>query len=67
VLHPVGDLILLPIVADGVEHQHFNTDPSKPARWLAMVPFDLQEKLGNELRQVEESPDWQKGLTEAQH
>jgi hypothetical protein len=32
-----GDLILLPIKAGGVEHQHFNLDSEKPCKWLAML------------------------------
>ena len=62
-----GDLILLPVMPGGVEHQHFNTDPTRPSRWLAMVPYDLTEILGHPLEQKEEAPEWQKGLTEAQH
>jgi len=63
-----GDLILLPIGPDGVEHQHFNLDPTKPSRWLALVPIHLMNMLGNyNTRQTEVSPDWQKKVAEAQH
>ena len=57
-----GDLILLPIKENGVEHQHFNLDPDKPSRWLALAPLPLWDQLGWELTQVEEHPDW-KGRT----
>ena len=30
-----GDLLLLPIKPEEVEHQHFNLDPSKPCHWIA--------------------------------
>ncbi len=64
VKHPwkAGDLILLPIKPDGVEHQHFNTYP-KPSRWMAIIGqrWDL---LGGQLEQVEESPLWRKEYEE---
>jgi len=53
-----GDLLLLPVKPGGVAHQHFNRDPGRPARWLAMIPMAFQEYLGSELVQIEESPDW---------
>ena len=62
-----GDLILLPIMPNGVEHQHFNLDPDKPSRWLAFIPWSVSDLLGNEIRQVETAPDWDKKRTEAQH
>ena len=64
-----GDLILLPIMPNGVEHQHFNTDPEKPSRWLAFIPYFLTERLGQYTTQVEVSPDWEKikGRDEARH
>jgi gentisate 1,2-dioxygenase len=53
-----GDLLLLPIRPGGVAHQHFNRDPSRAARWLALIPMAFQEYLGSEVVQLEESPDW---------
>lgn len=53
-----GDLILLPVKPGGVEHQHFNVDPDKPSRWLAMGFFPFFDALGNNLEQVEVHPDW---------
>ncbi|HXP05912.1 MAG TPA: cupin domain-containing protein, partial [Stellaceae bacterium] len=32
-----GDLLLLPLRPNGVEHQHFNTDPNKYALWMAFI------------------------------
>lgn len=46
-----GDLLLLPIKPGGVEHQHFNQDPEKPSRWLAIVPSWIWELIGRTLEQ----------------
>jgi len=32
-----GDLMLLPLRPEGVEHQHFNLDPEKPSTWIAFI------------------------------
>jgi gentisate 1,2-dioxygenase len=53
-----GDLILLPIKPGGVEHQHFNDDPRRPARWLAFITLAFRDYLASELIQVKDSPDW---------
>lgn len=54
-----GDLILLPIKPGGVEHQHFNHNPHKPARWLALIYGPFQDSLAHFLDQKEESPEHQ--------
>lgn len=54
-----GDLILLPIKAGGVEHQHFNLDPNKPSRWLAMTSRIFREVLSRRTKQRSLAPDWQ--------
>jgi gentisate 1,2-dioxygenase len=44
-----GDLVLLPILVllpmkpGGVEHQHFNLDPEKPALWMAFIHQGTRE------------------------
>lgn len=53
-----GDLILLPIKPEGVEHQHFNAEPGTPCKWLAMIYVPFVNAFGNELEQKEASPDW---------
>ncbi len=53
-----GDLILLPIRPGGVEHQHFNADPGRPARWLAFITLTFQEFLASDMVQIKSSPDW---------
>ncbi len=58
-----GDLLVLPIKPDGCDHQHFNTDPDKPAEWLALVFYPMWEAVGVGMVQKEEHPDWAKGKT----
>lgn len=53
-----GDLILLPIKPEGVEHQHFNAEPGTPCKWLAMIYVPWVNAFGNELEQKENTPDW---------
>ena len=53
-----GDLVLLPLNPKGVEHQHYNTNPSKPATWVAFIHIPMQEYLASDLVQVENSPDY---------
>ncbi len=53
-----GDLILLPIKSNGVEHQHFNAVAGSPCKWMAMVYQPLIEAMSSELEQKEVSPDW---------
>ena len=50
-----GDLILLPIKPGGVEHQHFNRDPNKPARWLAFIYWPYNEAMAHYLEHQENS------------
>lgn len=52
-----GDLILLPVKPGGVEHQHFNINPNKPVRWLAMIYAPYQDAIAHFLEQKEESPE----------
>jgi gentisate 1,2-dioxygenase len=54
-----GDLILLPMKPGGVAHQHFNTDPDKPARWLAFISNAFREHSGYEIVQLKDAPEWQ--------
>jgi gentisate 1,2-dioxygenase len=54
-----GDLVLLPIKAGGVEHQHFNLS-SKPSRWLAIQVRPFLEMLTRLYEQKQVHPDWEK-------
>lgn len=51
-----GDLLLLPIKPGGVEHQHFNHDPMKPAKWLAFVYWPFHDQLASTAEQIEDAP-----------
>lgn len=41
-----GDLVVLPIKPGGVSHQHFSTDASAPARFVAFLFMPFREALG---------------------
>lgn len=53
-----GDLLLLPIKPEGVEHQHFNADPSVPCEWIAFVHMPIYDYLAAEITQTEVSPEF---------
>jgi mannose-6-phosphate isomerase-like protein (cupin superfamily) len=53
-----GDLILLPLKPNGVEHQHFNREPGKPCKWLAFINNNIWDYGASELTQVELSPEY---------
>jgi len=55
-----GDLVLLPMRKEGVEHQHFNTDPDKPSVWMAFIQEKIQEYVASEMTQSEVSPEYKK-------
>jgi quercetin dioxygenase-like cupin family protein len=51
-----GDLMLLPMRPGGVEHQHFNHDPDRPAKWIALVYWPFFTSGGSETTQISLSP-----------
>ena len=53
-----GDLVLLPVKENGVEHQHFNSEPGKPCMWLAFINLPIWEWGASEMAQTELSPEW---------
>ena len=53
-----GDLVLLPMRKSGVEHQHFNANPDKPALWMAFIHRGIQDYLASEMTQTEVSPEY---------
>jgi mannose-6-phosphate isomerase-like protein (cupin superfamily) len=53
-----GDLVLLPLRPGGVEHQHFNLNPEKPALWIAFIRRAFQEYVASELTQTEASQEY---------
>ena len=54
-----GDVVLLPLRPGGVEHQHFNLDPDKPAVWIAFIRRAIQEFVASELQQTQVSKEFQ--------
>ena len=57
-----GDLVLLPLRQKGVEHQHFNTNPEKPAVWMAFIHLPLKDYVASEMTQSEVSPEYKKAM-----
>lgn len=53
-----GDLILLPTKPGGVEHQHFNLDPSKGCKWVAFIYWPYWDAVASEMTQGELCPDF---------
>ena len=53
-----GDLVLLPLRKNGVEHQHFNTNSEKPALWMAFIHRGIQDFVASEMTQTEVSPEY---------
>ena len=53
-----GDLLLLPLQPNGVEHQHFNTNPEKPALWMAFIHSPIRDYVASEMTQTEVSPEY---------
>jgi hypothetical protein len=57
-----GDLMLLKMRRGGVEHQHFNHDPEKPAKWIALMYWPFYDYGGSEITQLENSPLFDKWM-----
>jgi hypothetical protein len=53
-----SDLVFLPLREKGVEHQHFNSNPEKPALWMAFIRRSLQDYVASEMTQTEVSPEY---------
>lgn len=53
-----GDLIVLPILPGGVEHQHWNEDPNDSSEWVAFRFVPWQYATGATFDQNEVSPNW---------
>jgi quercetin dioxygenase-like cupin family protein len=53
-----GDLLLLPLRPNGVEHQHFNSIPGHPALWMAFIHQPMREYVASEMTQTEVSPEY---------
>jgi mannose-6-phosphate isomerase-like protein (cupin superfamily) len=57
-----GDLVVLPMKPNGVEHQHFNLDPDKPSRWLAFISEYVHNHTGSIVKQQDLSPEYRPGV-----
>jgi hypothetical protein len=65
VKHPwkAGDVLNLPLRADGIIVQHFNLDPDKPARFVAAEPNWLEcttVDRGSGFEQLEDAPEYRR-------
>lgn len=60
-----GDLMLLPLVPGGVEHQHFNHDPDRPALWIALMYWPFFTQAGSETTQLDTSPLYEQWIAAA--
>src|SRR5256885_1172856 len=45
-----GDLILLPIMPEGREHQHFNRHADKPCKWMAFIYKPMHDEGGSHIQ-----------------
>ena len=57
----VGDLVSLPLRVDGIVVQHFNTDPEKPAKFIATEAnwFECTSvDRGSGFEQLEDAPEY---------
>jgi mannose-6-phosphate isomerase-like protein (cupin superfamily) len=53
-----GDMVLMPLMPEGVEHQHFNLVSGKSSRWLAFIHEGTFNEVGSELVQTAIDPEW---------
>jgi len=54
-----GDMVLLPVLPGGVEHQHWSLDPDTPSEWVAFRYIPWMSATGSQFTQRETSPNWQ--------
>ena len=57
--------MLLPLREKGVEHQHFNSDPEKPALWMAFIHEPTHDYVASEMTQTEVSPEFKQAEEKA--
>ncbi len=58
-----GDVVNLPLRADGIIVQHFNTDPEKPAKFIAAEPNWFESTTvdrGSGFEQLEDAPEYRR-------
>jgi hypothetical protein len=54
-----GDLILLPIIPEGCEHQHFNRHADQSCKWLAFIYKPMHDEVASYIEQKESMPTGQ--------
>jgi len=54
-----GDLILLPLHPDGIEHKHYNRGDGGSAKWLALIYKPVFDHVASELTQVDVYSEYQ--------
>lgn len=52
-----GDMVLLPLKKNGVEHRHY-TRGDNPAKWIAFIHEPTWDLVSSELTQIDASPDF---------
>jgi hypothetical protein len=52
------DLLLLPMRPGGIEHQHYNLDPTEPAVWVAFLYEPIMEHVAHEITQLQTTPEY---------
>jgi hypothetical protein len=58
-----GDVVNLPLRSDGIIVQHFNTDPEKPAKFIAAEPNWFESTTvdrGSGFEQLEDAPEYRR-------
>lgn len=53
-----GDLLLLPIKPEGVEHQHFNLHADESCQWIAFIFRPYQDQIAYYMDQKEVAPEF---------
>lgn len=57
-----GDLILMPLLPGGVEHQHFNPNPGQSVKWLAFINDFVFKHVSMEMTQTAENAEWTRSV-----
>lgn len=53
-----GDVILMPLLPEGIEHQHFNLREDGSSKWLAFIHRPTFDEMGSELVQSALDPEF---------
>ena len=53
-----GDLLMLPMLPGGVEHQHFNAVEGQECHWIAFIWLPFWDALLSTMELTEDHPDW---------